>query len=66
MPLQVDGMNVLAVREAVKVAMTVARTEGPIMMEVSHHRNRVPRSCLEKRRDHTSAGCQDLAELTRV
>ena len=36
--LQVDGMNVLAVREAVKVAMAHARTEGPVMMEMDTYR----------------------------
>ena len=36
--LQVDGMNVLAVREAVKVAMAHAREHGPIMMEMDTYR----------------------------
>ncbi len=36
--LQVDGMNVLAVREAVKVAMVYAREQGPIMMEMDTYR----------------------------
>jgi len=36
--LQVDGMNVLAVREAVKVAMQHAREHGPIMMEMDTYR----------------------------
>ena len=36
--VQVDGMNVLAVREAVKVAMAHARTEGPVMMEMDTYR----------------------------
>ena len=31
-------MNVLAVREAVKVAMAHARTEGPVMMEMDTYR----------------------------
>ena len=36
--IQVDGMNVLAVREAVKVAIAHAREEGPIMMEMDTYR----------------------------
>jgi len=36
--IQVDGMNVLAVREAVKVAMAHAREHGPIMMEMDTYR----------------------------
>ena len=36
--LQVDGMNVLAVREAVKVAMAHARDVGPIVMEMDTYR----------------------------
>ena len=36
--LRVDGMNVLAVREAVKLAMTHAREHGPIMMEMDTYR----------------------------
>merc|ERR1719424_733290 len=32
-------MNVLAVREAVKVAMAHARTEGPVMMEMDTYRS---------------------------
>ena len=45
--LQVDGMNVLAVREAVKVAMAHARTEGPVMMEMDtyrYHGHSMPRA----------------------
>jgi pyruvate dehydrogenase E1 component alpha subunit len=36
--LKVDGMNVLAVREAVTVAMNYAREHGPIMMEMDTYR----------------------------
>ena len=36
--IKVDGMNVLAVREAVKLAMAHARTEGPVMMEMDTYR----------------------------
>jgi len=36
--IQVDGMNVLAVREAVKVAMAHAREHGPIVMEMDTYR----------------------------
>jgi pyruvate dehydrogenase E1 component alpha subunit len=36
--LQVDGMNVLAVREAVKVAMKHAQEIGPIVMEMDTYR----------------------------
>jgi len=36
--IQVDGMNVLAVREAVKVAMAYARQQGPIVMEMDTYR----------------------------
>jgi pyruvate dehydrogenase E1 component alpha subunit len=36
--LLVDGMNVLAVREAVKIAMQHAREYGPIMMEMDTYR----------------------------
>jgi pyruvate dehydrogenase E1 component alpha subunit len=36
--IRVDGMNVLAVREAVKVAMAHARDEGPIVMEMDTYR----------------------------
>jgi len=36
--IKVDGMNVLAVREAVKVAMAHARSEGPVMMEMDTYR----------------------------
>merc|ERR1719272_1991375 len=36
--IKVDGMNVLAVREAVKVAMHHAQTEGPVMMEMDTYR----------------------------
>jgi pyruvate dehydrogenase E1 component alpha subunit len=36
--IQVDGMNVLAVREAVKVAMAHAREHGPVMMEMDTYR----------------------------
>jgi pyruvate dehydrogenase E1 component alpha subunit len=36
--LQVDGMNVLAVREACAFAMEHARTEGPVMMEMDTYR----------------------------
>ena len=36
--LQVDGMNVLSVREAVKVAMSHAREHGPIMIEMDTYR----------------------------
>ena len=40
-------MNVLAVREAVKVAMAHARTEGPVMMEMDtyrYHGHSMPRA----------------------
>merc|ERR1719316_307642 len=36
--IKVDGMNVLAVREAVKIAMAHATTEGPVMMEMDTYR----------------------------
>ena len=36
--LKVDGMNVLAVREATKFARAYAATEGPIMMEMDSYR----------------------------
>jgi len=36
--LRVDGMNVLAVREAVKVAMSHALSHGPVMMEMDTYR----------------------------
>jgi len=36
--LKVDGMNVLAVREAVALAMSYAREQGPIMMEMDTYR----------------------------
>ena len=36
--LKVDGMNVLAVREAVALAMSYAREHGPIMMEMDTYR----------------------------
>ena len=36
--LRVDGMNVMAVREACKVAMAYARENGPIMMEMDTYR----------------------------
>ena len=36
--LRVDGMNVLAVREAVSLAMRHAREHGPIMMEMDTYR----------------------------
>merc|ERR1719276_370861 len=36
--IKVDGMNVLAVREAVKLAMAHARTEGPVVLEMDTYR----------------------------
>jgi len=36
--LKVDGMNILAVREATKVAMAYARESGPVMMEMDTYR----------------------------
>jgi len=36
--LKVDGMNILAVRESVKLAMEHARTKGPIVMEMDTYR----------------------------
>jgi|TARA_B100000524_G_scaffold345678_1_gene244679 pyruvate dehydrogenase E1 component alpha subunit len=36
--IKVDGMNVFAVREAVKFAMAHARSEGPVMMEMDTYR----------------------------
>jgi len=36
--LLIDGMNVLAVRESVKVAMAHAREHGPIMIEMDTYR----------------------------
>ena len=38
LPSQVDGMNVLCVREAVKVAMKHAQEVGPIVMEMDTYR----------------------------
>ena len=36
--LKVDGMNILAVREAVRYAMEHARSSGPVMMEMDTYR----------------------------
>jgi len=36
--IQVDGMNVLAVREACKLAMQLAREQGPVMIEMDTYR----------------------------
>lgn len=36
--MQVDGMNVLAVREACKFAMQLAREQGPVMIEMDTYR----------------------------
>ena len=55
-------MNVLAVREAVKVAMAHARTEGPVMMEMDtyrYHGHSMPRAgpkkCARPRRPQPTA-----------